>query len=85
MTLYQIADKNGVITDGTDLKAVINESIAFLEGKMIEDGHYGEDEVDVTVIQPDEDIEFPLTLKLCTEADAYDGGRFDYLSGIGAI
>ena len=76
------------ICDGFDRAQVIEAATDYFEGKAIEGGRYGKGEADVLLSKSDDDGEEEIEeikLEWDAERGTYDGGRFDYLAGIGAI
>lgn len=77
------------INDGFTRSGVIETAELYFEQQAIDDGETGDGERDVYLVSYDDDtgketVE-EITLTWCIEEDTYDGGRFDYLAGIGAI
>lgn len=77
------------INDGYTRMGVIQTAEAWFEQQAIDDGETGDGEADVYLVSYDDETDKETieenTLTWCVEEDTYDGGRFDYLAGIGAI
>lgn len=77
------------ITEGEDRAKTIEDAENYYCNRMEEDGEYGEGEQEAVLVFYNEDNGAEklkdITLTWHAERDTYDGGRFDYLAGIGAI
>lgn len=76
------------IDEGYDLAKLLDSVTKHFENRAIEDGEYGEGSVDVHLItvdlETDDQVVSTITIEWDAERDTYDGGRADYLKGIGA-
>ena len=79
------------VSDGYSRDDVIKSATEYYEQQMIDNGETSETEKEVILFILDEtgdeavETEEKITLEIIVEDDGYDGGRFDYLAGIGAI
>lgn len=77
------------ITEGEDRQKTIEAAQDYYCNRAEEDGEYGDGEQDAILVAYNEDTDAEsleeITLSWHAEKDDYDGGRFDYLAGIGAI
>lgn len=92
MKIYSVyEDKNlkACITDGYDRQQVIQAAEDYYCTRAEENSEWGDGEHDAVLITYDETTDAEsaeeITLRWHAEKDTYDGGRFDYLAGIGAI
>jgi len=77
------------IAEAESREAAIKAAQDYLEECAAEEGEYGSSQEPFTLVahvwDTGEETREEINLKWCAEKCTYDGGRFDYLSGIGAL